>query len=340
MTIERRPNEQDHDALSNVLPYQHHSHQDSGSGSGNYEPPPQTGWTRYASNPILQKGGAGQWDDEGVAAKSIVKSGDTWYMYYQGDGGASAVKIGLATSTDLIHWTKHPANPILDVGAGGSWESSWVGMPNVIKEGDVWHMFYEGSDGVNSKIGHATSADGITWVKDVGNPVLSIGAAGQWDDTYTGTPSLFKIGAMWFLYYVAARFPPTDETGIAFAYSLDGPWEKCWKNPILQLGAAATWNDSKHSGTFIMSHGNNFLLFTSGYDGADWAIGYSISYNGLDFVECDDNPILQKNGAGWESTDVQLPIVVRSGDTYYMFYSGNDGTNFSVGFATKEVSLL
>jgi hypothetical protein len=103
-------------------------------------------------DPLLTGGEAGQWDHGGVAAKSLVKVGDTYYLYYQGDDGTGRIKIGLATSVDLLTWTKCTSNPILDVGVDGSWDDNFVGMPSVVYAHGAWEMLYEGNSGLNSQL--------------------------------------------------------------------------------------------------------------------------------------------------------------------------------------------
>jgi len=66
-----------------------------------------TNWTRYEGNPVLTEGGF-------LDPWGVIKVGSTYYLWYNdGDGGRSA---RLATSTDLMRWTKDPNNPILTGG--------------------------------------------------------------------------------------------------------------------------------------------------------------------------------------------------------------------------------
>jgi beta-fructofuranosidase len=57
----------------------------------------------------------GGWDSHGLWAPHVIKRGDTYYMFYTGIDGPETdpetrQRIGLATSTDLIHWTRAPVN--------------------------------------------------------------------------------------------------------------------------------------------------------------------------------------------------------------------------------------
>lgn len=60
----------------------------------------------------LSKDPAG-WDSYALWAPHVVKSGDTYFMFYTGTTGTgpySVQRIGLATSTDLMTWTRYPVN--------------------------------------------------------------------------------------------------------------------------------------------------------------------------------------------------------------------------------------
>ncbi|MFC1605026.1 hypothetical protein ACFL5F_08375 [Planctomycetota bacterium] len=98
-------------------------------------------------------------------------------------------------------WAKYAGNPVLEPGAKGQRDSWTLATMNVLKVGQMCHMYYEaGSKGViDFQIGHAISADGIHWVKDPANPVIPFGQHGQWDDKETWDPfvlyedGLFKM---------------------------------------------------------------------------------------------------------------------------------------------------
>lgn len=72
-------------------------------------------WTEYVGNPVLM-GASGQWDDPSNAIDpwGVIKIGSTYYLWYSTIGGDRSV--GLATSTDLVHWTKDSQNPIFTGG--------------------------------------------------------------------------------------------------------------------------------------------------------------------------------------------------------------------------------
>ncbi len=65
-------------------------------------------WTRSPQNPVMRKGKG--WEDKVVAADSVIKVNGLYHMYYHACG--NRWQSGLATSRDLIHWTRYQGNPI------------------------------------------------------------------------------------------------------------------------------------------------------------------------------------------------------------------------------------
>ncbi len=60
--------------------------------------------------------------------------------------------LGYATSSDGIHWTRDPRNPI--------YRGHWVEDMMVVKQGDTYYMFAEGQDDYAQLF---TSPDKINW---------------------------------------------------------------------------------------------------------------------------------------------------------------------------------
>jgi beta-xylosidase len=92
------------------------------------------------------------WDGGGVREANINREGATYYMYYDGAAtfGEYLWRACLATSTDLVHWTKQgkKLNAAIDDDPTGSakgyrdWKSA--SSPWIIKEGSTYYMFYLG----------------------------------------------------------------------------------------------------------------------------------------------------------------------------------------------------
>jgi predicted GH43/DUF377 family glycosyl hydrolase len=121
-------------------------------------------WQKYPQ-PILY--GTSGWEYQ-IGSSSIVKKAGVYYLYYFGRT-APNYRIGLATSTDGVHFTKYSGNPILTNTM--NWENSGVIYPAVTYENSGFHMIYTNSTG--SGFGFANSTDGYNWVKENNNPFFT-----------------------------------------------------------------------------------------------------------------------------------------------------------------------
>lgn len=71
-------------------------------------------WTHVQDDPVIRKG-PGKYDSVMVALNQIIKHNGRYYAYYHGSGSRTKPRLwnpAIATSTDLIHWTKYENNPI------------------------------------------------------------------------------------------------------------------------------------------------------------------------------------------------------------------------------------
>ncbi len=134
------------------------------------------------------------WDDCTTWTGSIIQHAGLWYLFYTGTSHAEdglVQRIGLATSSDLIHWTKHSANPLIeadprwyellnrDLWHDQAWRDPYVFQHPA--RGD-FHAFItarcnEGPTDARGVIGHAQSTDLISW--EVLPPVTEPGDFGQ-----------------------------------------------------------------------------------------------------------------------------------------------------------------
>lgn len=186
-----------------------------GSEIGRATAPTPTGPWTLNPDPVLSTGPKGSWDGVQVTAPDVHKTNDGYVMYYDAHGNETTSMIGMATSTDGIHWTKYndPAttdtafadsDPVLKVGASG-WDSTRVIDPNVVQTPDGWVMIYLATTGAGKfagtdfSFGAATSTDGIHWKKSTQNPILSNRDHKQWVSTYLAT--LLFIDNTYYLYF-------------------------------------------------------------------------------------------------------------------------------------------
>lgn len=140
---------------------------------------PEGPWT-IADEPVLELGGALDWDHDMLIPGGVLQADDEFRLYYSSNG-----KIGMATSPDGLVWARHDdpsttdamvaaSDPVFEGNPdAASWDYRYVMYPFVRVTEDGFEMFYTGSGvGANDRIGYATSPDGITWTRVGDTPVL------------------------------------------------------------------------------------------------------------------------------------------------------------------------
>jgi len=106
-------------------------------------------YSEPAQSLALPVGPEGTWDSFTVETPRIFSEGGLYYMVYCGSDCSKdyPFNAGLATSIDLVHWTKYPTNPIFSRGDEGQWDEEAIWFTTVEKIGSRYYMWYEGYGG-------------------------------------------------------------------------------------------------------------------------------------------------------------------------------------------------
>lgn len=220
-------------------------------------------WTREA-NPALSPGGPGSWDERTIQIQ-VIKDGPIYHMWYLAQDTAGTSQIGHATSSDGMTFTKDPANPVLGVGAGGSWDDTSIDGFALLERpwsGD-YIVAYQGTNGVNYDIGIATSPDGTTWNKDGVTAKIFSGGPGTWNQNGVYPFILTYDGSMYKLNTYGV-----DAVGLIHAgefFSFDGSaWNPSPYNPIISPSPAPFWDDALTFKGYDYLEGNMLRTFYFG----------------------------------------------------------------------------
>jgi len=174
----------------------------------------------------------GSWEGMVVSAPSIIKHDGIYHMFYTGfdDRVPGKQSIGLATSTDLFHWERHPGNPIYEAPDWAERRADgWVDCrdAHVIKYGDEFLMFtmVKAKEGKGS-IALASSKNLLEW-KDLGPAVLLF--------KEPESPRVFEHDGDFYMFATSAFGKQLLRT----SDPKSGPWEKVpfrWPAPGLWSG--------------------------------------------------------------------------------------------------------
>lgn len=313
--------------------------------------PEASAWIKYYDNPVFKPGEAGSWESVSADCFTIVFHENKYWMWYVGTPKGLNCQIGLATSTDGVHWTRHPENPVLRLGPAGSWDCSILICQHIIfdQARNIFEMWYVGGneEGIYG-IGYATSTDGVHWTKYVGNPIMTV--TEPWEGTVIEGQTLLKINNVYKMWYGGLAVG-SDVSYIGYAESADGiHWTKHSGNPIISpaAGDPLPWDGYSVDTPDVHYDGTTYDMYYRGWrkrKGVSW-IGHATSTDGINWVRDPANPVLltASSGGVWdnwqiyrsrvfpgqESPDPQSLIVDR------MWYTGRDRTFKSqVGLAFR-----
>jgi len=153
----------------------------------------------------------------------------TWVLVFATVSISQPWEIGIATAPGPDGpWTVAP-EPVLS-GTQGSWDAGGVAWPSVVPTDDEFAMYYSTytSDPKATVIARATSADGLTWIKDE-NPVLEPVAA--WEGSGLDRPRVVPADDRYVMVYAGS-----DLTDRGVAFSTDGiSWERDGGAPAITM---------------------------------------------------------------------------------------------------------
>jgi beta-1,2-mannosidase len=114
-----------------------------------------------ASNPILRPHGDG-WESANLYNPAAVVVDDAIVLLYRAHGEDRVSRIGLARSTDGIHFEREP-EPVF--GPEQPYESHGCEDPRVTRVADTYYLTYTGYDGETAQLCLATSTDLHHWIR-------------------------------------------------------------------------------------------------------------------------------------------------------------------------------
>ena len=271
----------------------------------------------------------------GVSASSWIPELDRIYVTLTGDDGES--RVGSAT------WNE--GDPVLDTtvlleGGNSGFDSAGIFSPVVFETSAGWGMLYAGTNGTLTRMGRATSSDGLAWSRDAG-AVLDVGS--DWDSVEVIPGSVVQDGSSLVLYYTGSD---GERRRIGAATSTDEGqnWTRLegdrydW---VFDEGAPGEFDDSQVQDPYVVPDGSGLeRMWYAGNDGLQWRVGYAERAEGEDDWTRFEDPtsgetlvVLDGVSGSFDVAGTQRPVVLEDSDGFTMLYSGQDSPVLRTGVA-------
>lgn len=284
------------------------------------------GWVKYQGNPVLG-GKFGTCFDI-----SVLKEGDTYRMWLSWRPKRS---VALVESKDGFHWSEPP-----QIVLGPKQETGWeedINRPVVLKRKDGYHMWYTGQANGHSRIGYATSPDGVAWRRMSDQPVLAPEAA--WEKVAVMCPHVLwdertRLFRMWY-----SGGEQNEPNAIGYASSPDGlHWTKNESNPIFTPMPSLDWEKHKVTACQVERQGDWYVMFYIGFrDEPHAQIGLARSRDGItNWQRHPANPVIRPEEGGWDHDACYKPYAIFDGKKWLLWYNGRHGGLEQIGVALHE----
>ncbi len=240
---------------------------------------------RICPDPVIPGGNPGTFDDEGIMPSTIVRDGDRILLYYSGWNQRITVpyhnSTGLAFSQDGGKtFSRMYEGPVLDRTPD---EPYLAVTPSVLREGDIWRIWYVSGlrwEKIAGRfepiyvIKNATSADGVRW-----NRPNRVCIPQQHDLEAFSRPWVLRLADgyhMWYCYRHSIDY--RDGTGsyrIGYATSADGD---NWSRRDAEAGinvSESGWDSTMICYPSVIQVKNELLMFYNGNSFGHGGFGYA-----------------------------------------------------------------
>jgi hypothetical protein len=170
----------------------------------------------------------------------------------------------------------------------------------------MYHMWYNGYDGVMQRILYASSLDGINWTRFTEYPALEPGLPGSWDAALLGPMCVVHAHDLYLMWYTGLN--QAEIPSIGFAWSPDATsWTKATlHNPVLGPGDPVDWDYPGVGVPVVLLEGAEYVLW---YGGGDITIPYLSTglATSLDVV-----PVHEGTGSHPASSQITKPALAQN----------------------------
>ncbi|KAG1342545.1 hypothetical protein COCNU_05G007740 [Cocos nucifera] len=304
---------------------------------------------------VFDVGPANSWDSNDVGSQVVKRfvgdDEERWLMWYHGGAAtANGNSIGLAVSSNGIHWERGPGRADTGDGVGQVMRRSadwWAFDTESVRPSDVlimssaklqapgavYWLYYTGfsqekvqnssmacGEVFKSLPGLAISQDGRHWARIEGEhhsgALFDTGVAGEWDALFVAAPKVVFHGRRDLRMYYHSFDPECGQFAIGIARSRDGiRWVKLGK--VLGGGADGDFDEAGARNGHVVRdgrHGRYLMAYEGVCKNGRTSIGLAVSADGLkEWRRCGDRAVLEPSVEEdpWDGRGVGDPCLVR-----------------------------
>ena len=246
---------------------------------------------------------------------------------------------------------------MLDVGPEGSWYDYAVVCPTADYDGKLYRLWFAGLTmtdaprvpyGWHSRIGLATSSDGVNWaLANGGKPVLDLGPKGSFDAKGVTHAYVLRVGDEFMMWYGGISGEVAADVGqspghvrverVGLATSPDGiHWRR--RNggkPVMDIGRDGAIDSIQATGVHVLHIDGQFVMWYGAYGGLH-SVGIATSPDGIHWTKGNDGRSLP----GLAGQQQLGPSVYYDGAEYLMVYNhgrpGEAGGTIWTAFAATS----
>jgi beta-1,2-mannobiose phosphorylase / 1,2-beta-oligomannan phosphorylase len=251
----------------------------------------------------------------------------SYFMYYSIPPSSSGDKgwgIGIARSSNLLSWTRvGELNPVQAA------EEKGICAPCAVVYKGQLHLFYQtyGTFG-REAICHAISDDGISFKRDMQNPVFR--PSGSWNCGRAIDAEVVRWKDSWLMFFATRDTAKKIQMiGVASAPYKAGLTGGIWKQlagyPVLK--PELKWEQiCIEAPSVIIKNEKMFMVYAGAYNNSPQQIGIAESNDGIRWTRLDTTPFLRNGKPGsWNSSESGHPDIFRNKKgKIFLFYQGNN----------------
>lgn len=210
---------------------------------------------------------------------------------------------------ELVQFVPHEKNPVFEAGGTGKWDVRIRERGWIMREGNLYRMWYTGYDGTREglkMLGYATSPDGVTWTRHPNNPVYRE----HWVEDMMvlrreGTYHMFAEG---------------EGDRAQLLTSKDGiDWERVGPLDVRRADGKPIPDGPYGTPTVFLKDGVWHLF----YERSDRGVWLAASKDMKVWTNVQDEPVMKPGPAEHERDLIALNQVIEHKGTYYAYYHGS-----------------